>query len=97
MAAVTVSRIGESSEGSELAAFVALDRCPCEAWRPAVAGSGPRIAFRSTFCIPTVQARKFGSDASRTTRPSPNGSSTTAAVPPSSSAPRANPETKKSP
>ena len=57
VAAVTVSRIGESSEGSEPAALVAFDLCPCEAWRPAVAGSGPRIAFRSTFCIPTVQAR----------------------------------------
>ena len=47
--------------------------------------------------MPTVQARKFGSEANRTTRPLPSGSSMTAAVPPSSSTPREKPETKKSP
>ncbi len=40
-----------------------------------------------------MKARKFGSPANATTRPSAYGSSTTAAVPPSSSAPSSKPET----
>jgi hypothetical protein len=59
VAALTVSRIGESSAGSAPApaALVALVRWAWDACDPAAAGSAPRIAFRSTFCIPTVQAR----------------------------------------
>jgi hypothetical protein len=57
VAALTVRRIGESSAGSAPAALVALVRWAWDACDPAAAGSAPRIAFRSTFCIPTVQAR----------------------------------------
>ena len=35
------------------------------------AGSGPRIAFHRTRCVPWVQARKFGSMENDTARPAP--------------------------
>jgi hypothetical protein len=94
-------RSGDSSAAidavAERAAFSLSARAaePARAATPANA-SGPSTAFQSTCCIPTVQARKFGSVEERITLPAPTGSSTTAAVPPSSSSPRAKPETAKS-
>ena len=67
-------------------ALTAIPRC----------GSGPSTALKSSFCVPSVKARKFGSKEKTTTRPAPTGSSTTAAVPPSSVACAAKPEMKKS-
>jgi hypothetical protein len=64
--------------------------------RAAASGAGPKTALRSSRWVPSVKARKLGSNENSTARPAPTGSSITAAVPPSSSAPAANPETKKS-
>ena len=62
----------------------------------AAAGSAPKTALRSSFSVPSANARKFGSKPNATTRPRPTRSSVAAGRPPRAAAPSAWPETKKS-